>query len=285
MLFIIKLCIGGVALIEEISLKSKDDLEPLAITMQIHLLEKYRMYNKINFIKEHGYSYVNIDKHCFAKAAEAFSEYIIENMVFFFILDVLDEYIYELPKSSTCIILEKIRSCKTSAEVTDIKREIRDRLIYFANEYNQINITGFLTFSINDCKEKLYVMLYNIISDFSAEESYREIIDYLNAYIETEPSSLEVLNIFIFENGRIKYYDKNYIDITDNWPLSEISMNESYCSDDFSTQGDNLLETLMRILPQQINIYVCSDETNERILTTIKAIFGRRVIISELDPL
>lgn len=272
-------------MIEEISLKSKDDLEPLAITMQIHLLEKYRLCNKINFIKEHGYSYVNIDKHCFDKAAEAFSEYIIENMVFFFILDVLDEYIYEFTKSGTCIIMEKIRSFKTSDEVLEIKCEIRDRLMYFANEYNQINVTGFLNFSINDCKEKFYVMLYNIISDLSAEESYCEIIDYLNAYIESEPSSFDVLNIFIFEDGRIKYYDKNYIDITDNRPLCEIRTSESCCSDDCSMQGDNLLETLMQILPQQINIYVCCERTNEQILTTIKAIFGRRVFISEIDPL
>lgn len=272
-------------MIEVISLKSKDDLEPLAITMQIYLLEKYRMHNKINFIREHGFSYINIDKHCFSKAAEAFSEYIIENMVFFFILDVLDEYIFELPKTSTCLILEKIRSCKASTEVMEIKREIWDRLMHFANEYNQINVTGFLTFSINDCKEKLYMILYNIISDCSAEESYNEIIDYLNTYIETAPSNFEVLNIFIFENGRIKYYDKNYIDITDNWPLSEINLSELNCSDDYSAQGDNLLETLMRILPQQINIYVCCEETNERILTTIKAIFGGRVMISEIDPI
>lgn len=140
---------------EKITLKSKENSEPLAAVIQMYISEKTNSESAVKFDFDKRYYYIDINIEFLDYAARAFAAYIMENICLFFTLDILDDFGGELSNVEKELLFETVCEQINSPEGEDIRQEISKRLISFTEENETISIEGFTKFAINDCIENL----------------------------------------------------------------------------------------------------------------------------------
>lgn len=140
---------------ENITLKSKENSEPLAEVIQMCVFEKTNSDTAVKFKRDETGYYITINIRFFDCAAYAFAAYIVENIYLFFILDIIDDFGDDLTNIEKDLLIELVSEQINSTEGEDVKREIAKRLMSFTDENDVISIEGFTKFAINDCIENL----------------------------------------------------------------------------------------------------------------------------------
>ena len=166
---------------EKITLKSKENSEPLAEVIQMYIYEKTNSENTIEFdTDEKGY-YITVNIEFFDYAAYAFASYVTENIYLFFTLDLIDDFGEELSNIEKELLFEIVSEQLNSSEGEELKREIANRLTSFTRENEVISIEGFTKFAINDCIEKLCDLFCDVAFSFIMSDRfyYTELISAL----------------------------------------------------------------------------------------------------------
>ena len=158
---------------EKITLKSKENSEPLADVIQMYIYEKTNSENTIEFdSNEKGY-YITVNIDFFDYAAYAFASYVT--------LDLINDFGEELSNIEKELLVEIVSEQLNSSEGEGVKREIANRLTSFTRENEIISIEGFTKFAINDCIEKLCDLFCDVAFSFIMSDRfyYTELISAL----------------------------------------------------------------------------------------------------------
>lgn len=181
---------------------------------------------------------------------------------------------------------EKKDILENCIELFDLENEntyLRYKHIY-NSVYNYIStnksmiLSGFVQFRLGDYLDLLDTTIDMAVNKFIIDREYREFIEILQLYIDTKSSkdSPEIHMIYSQNYSFLIDHMKNII------PTDSSIANAKYLSDISFSSNDYTLNTLLNILPKEIEMHVngCEDE----FINTIKSIFGSRVVPLETFP-
>ena len=160
--------------------------------------------------------------------------------------------------------------CKTEAIS---KKEILFKQIYeYLNENKSIVIDGIVNFRIKEYMKELDNIVDIAVNQYIIEKEYNEFINLLKAYVNTAKTGNDLVHL-IYTNGEsiLLDEDKNIISLTDN------IANAKYLSDISFSSNDYALNTLLSIVPKNIEIHLICDE--DEFINTLKHIFEDRIYI------
>ncbi|KHD38497.1 hypothetical protein NL50_03030 [Clostridium acetobutylicum] len=153
------------------------------------------------------------------------------------------------------------------------KNKILDKINKCVNEYDEINVTGFITFRVKDIVESLKVIIDKVIERYMIEKEYDEFIKLLKYFVEMQESKLEIVNIYVIENGDYRLTDINGNDITDK---VMVEFSGAKFRNDIN-EDDILISGLITACPEKIVIHDIDKFLNKEILNTIQNVFENRV--------
>lgn len=167
--------------------------------------------------------------------------------------DLYDDEESVYPKEKSCRLL-----CNDFYEYLDANKSIV--------------LNGFMTFRIKNFIEVLVEQVDKSVNKFLVEREYTEFITLLRMYINTEPSSCDIIHLIYYNSKPLLLdKDKNIIEIDENL------FNAKYLSDITFSSNDYALNTLLTLLPKKIYIHLI-DNTIDEFITTLKLIFENRVV-------
>jgi putative sporulation protein YtxC len=142
---------------------------------------------------------------------------------------------------------------------------------YFKSN-KSIVLSGFITFRIKNYIEILVDQVDKSVNKFLIEREYTEFITLLRMYINTEPSSCDIIHLVYYNSEPILLdKDKKVIKVEENL------FNAKYLSDITFSSNDYALNTLLTLIPKKIYVHLI-DNTVDEFITTLKLIFENRVI-------
>ena len=140
---------------------------------------------------------------------------------------------------------------------------------YFKTNHSVV-LKGFIPFRTKEYIEVLLEQIDRSVNKYIIEKEYVEFISLLKVYVNSEPSSFDVIHL-IYHNGRPILLDENK-----NIINTETDMfNAKYLSDISFSSNDYALNTLLNLIPKKIYIHLVDENTDE-FINTIKLIFEDR---------
>ncbi len=256
-----------------ISIKSNENIENIAAISEAYLIENYNIKNSVHCeIKGKTYSVV-IKKETFELISKCIAQNLLIKYALLFIKNLFEEDYGDLSNEENYDILAFLQGKTKSLEFLYFVDLFDEKLHFFTNKYNRINIEGFFTFGINDIKQNLCELLEKYANEFLIEEELAEFSYMLKSYIDTEPSGIDEINIIIDKSGGYKYFDKYKNDIT------QICLAEFYAEfyESDASEDEILISVLILNLPQKITIHKLCEGKNTNLLMMLKNIFGNRL--------
>jgi len=157
---------------------------------------------------------------------------------------------------------------------------IKQNILDYLKEHNDINIKGFTNFRLSAYKKMLSELIQKVIEDYKLQKEYKEFIDMLKYFVESQKNRCKRLHIVFEENGEYTLLNENNFDITKK------------CFDEFTetkeqnnlNNEDVLISSLITLAPRKLFLHFESDNYNKKIVNTISQIFENKVYISS-EPL
>ncbi|URZ16943.1 putative sporulation protein YtxC [Clostridium felsineum] len=198
----------------------------------------------LNDILEESYFFLDIDEMSEIREV-CVGEILKDN-------NINDEEIFYINKKNK--ILEKINEC--------------------LEEYDEVNITGFVRFRMKFIEANLKIIIDKVIERYMIEKEYDEFVKLLKYFVDMQESKIEIVNIYVLETGEYKLTDVKGEDITDK-VMNEFSGAKSKKG---INEDDILISGLITACPQKIIIYDADKFQNKEILNTIENVFENKVI-------
>lgn len=143
---------------------------------------------------------------------------------------------------------------------------------YFSENKTMI-LDGFVNFRIADYKNCLDNIVDINVRQYVIDKEYFEFINLLKIYLESKPSTFNLVHLLYFNNHPIILDEfENLISVD----CSDI-VNKTYLSDISFSSCDYILNTLLTISPQKIIIHMSSEQDD--FINTLKLIFEKKVCI------
>lgn len=143
----------------------------------------------------------------------------------------------------------------------------------YVKEHHSIVLNGFVNFRLKSYKE---ILDYNIdicVSNYLIEKEYYEFINLLHLYVNSKESTINTVHlVYVNKESILIDSNKNIIPIQDN------IFDAKYLSDISFSSNDYCLNTLLNLLPKNLNIHLV-DNYEDEFITTLKLIFENRVAI------
>ena len=252
-----------------ISIKSNENIENIATISEAYLLENYNIKNSLICEK---YT-ISFKKDIFELISKCIAQNLLIKYSLMVLYNLFEEDYGELSQEEKFDIFTFLQGKTNSSEFLYYTDAFNEKLHFFTNKYNRINVEGFFRFGINDIKDDLYNLLERYANEFLIEEELLEFSYMLKSYIDTEPSGVDEINIVIDEFGKYKYFDKEKKDIT------KICLAEFYAEFYESDASDDeiLISVLIINLPKKITIHGLCESKNTNLLMMLKNIFGNRL--------
>lgn len=133
-------------------------------------------------------------------------------------------------------------------------------------------IEGFVNFRIPEYVSCLDTIVDLSVNKFIIDKEYHDFISLLKAYIDSKPSTIDLVHLIYTNNSPILLDDnKDLINLsTDN------IVNAAYLSDISFSNCDYILNTLLGLLPKKIIIHLIGAEDD--FINSLKLIFSTRII-------
>lgn len=142
---------------------------------------------------------------------------------------------------------------------------------YFSdNKY--VILDGFVHFKLGEYVKILDSIVDMCVNKFIIDREYNEFISLLKTYIQTTPSSADIIHL-IYKNHDSILLDSSKQLIKFNDEL----INKKYLSDISFSSNDFALNTLLTLLPRKLYIHLIDEEDD--FIDTLKFIFDNRVFI------
>ncbi|MBQ7669081.1 MAG: putative sporulation protein YtxC [Clostridia bacterium] len=244
------------------------------------------VFNKINSSEYAIYS--NDSDFLKLKISEILTEYILTNYEYSILKNIiLSDYFY-LTNDEKLEILDKAYSLITTNEneflkmLIILKRRflIKQSVLDLLNETSEINIDGFVNFRLKNYKNMLTEVVEKVTKDFILQKEYKEFIDMLKYFVDTQAKRTSKVHIVFENNGRYTILNDHNHDIT------------SECFEEFGdakrsnnlTNEDLLISSLISLAPKKVFIQLTSENYNQKILKTIMQIFENKTFIVDNTP-
>ncbi len=151
--------------------------------------------------------------------------------------------------------------------------EIYKALYNYLLEHHSIVLNGFVNFRLKKYRE---ILDYNVdlcVNNFLIEKEYYEFINILHLYVNSKESMIDTLHlVYLNKESILLDMKKNIVSTKDH------IFDAKYLSDISFSSNDYCLNTLLNLLPQNLNIHLV-DNFEDEFITTLKLIFENRVRI------
>lgn len=228
--------------------------------------------------------YENVIFHYFGNSEELFYDYVsdcLKNTILKFyeakLLSNLIEYNYfyfsELEKKQILDLCIDALSEEDNHNIWERKNVVFYLCKEYVKENKAVILDGLVRFRLKEYMNILDSIVESCVNSYIIEKEYLEFINLLKFYIDSKTSSNTTLHLIYFNQESILLdNEKNVIKFD-----SDIS-NAKYLSDITFSSNDYCLNTLLNILPKKLYIHLL-DEKEDEFISTLKTIFGKRVII------
>lgn len=191
---------------------------------------------------------------------------------------IKNEYFY-FDHFEQCKIAENTYDDLYDLEETIHTPELRFKILTncfyeYLNSNHSIVLKGFINFRIKKYLEILLEQIDKSVNKYIIEREYVEFIALLKTYVNSEPSSIDVVHL-LYNNFKPTLLDKNHNVIK----IDDDTLNSKYLSDISFSSNDYALNTLLNLVPKKIYIHLLDGESDE-FINTIKLIFEDRVEFS-----
>ena len=160
----------------------------------------------------------------------------------------------------------------SSGELTLRKEKIFSSLIEYISEHKFFILDGFVNFRLFEYDSLVEECVDIAVNKYIIDKEYREFIDLLSGYINSQASKLDTVHMIYSNAEPILLDDQNNILVYDNQ-----FENPKYLSDITFSSKDFCLNTLLNLLPRRIVVHLLVDE--DEFIETLRQIFGNRLMI------
>lgn len=248
----------------------EDEFKNLNLDNIFYCTKKFKNYK--NLIIHYKGQYISIFEHnltdilsnCILSFYEnKFIEKII-NYNYFYFNDIEKK---EIKKNCIRIITNN------KSDDINLRKDILWNCIYdYILENKNIVLQGFINFRISNYKKILDNVVDLCVNNFIIDREYHQFVDLLNIYINSKPCQTDTVNLIYIKNSTI-LLDNNKKII----PYSDTGFNAKYLSDITFSENDNVLNTLLYLIPKEINIHLIAEY--DEFIKTLELIFDGKVNI------
>ena len=126
----------------------------------------------------------------------------------------------------------------------------------------------------------LVELIQKVVEDYKLEKEYKEFINMLKYFVETQKNRCKKLHVVFEENGEYTLLNECNFDITKKCFEEFLETKEQ----NNLNNEDVLISSLITLAPRKIFLHFESDNYNKKIVNTISQIFENKVYISS-EPL
>lgn len=173
---------------------------------------------------------------------------------------------------------EIIKECTNLLDIKETNDFIYRKECILANvfkyltENNSMILSGFVNFRLQNYIKSIDSAVDIAVNKFILEKEYKEFIDLLKLYIKSkEPNINSIHLIYMNEDSILLDENKNIL------AISQDVFNAKYLSDISFSSNDYILNTLLDLLPKEINIHLIQGD--DEFIKTLKLIFENRIHI------
>ncbi|GAB6086836.1 sporulation protein YtxC [Alkaliphilus crotonatoxidans] len=156
------------------------------------------------------------------------------------------------------------------------KSRVLKRLMDHLNEQIEINIRGFITFSLKDYMMDLEETVERAIEDFISNKEYNDFIKLLKYFVDIQDSKVKIIHLVLDQDHRYKLYDEQYQLINNDY-LREIA--SEITENNFLSYEDILMSALITMAPEQIMIHQFPGMGKTEVIKTINRVFASKVTL------
>ena len=174
-------------------------------------------------------------------------------------------------------ILNNINLLFTTKDFLVKYDKINFSLVNYIKENHSLVIDGFVNFRLKDYVAFLDGFMDLAVNKFLIDKEYNEFVNILRLYInsESQNSKYEHIHLIYTKTNSILVDDsKNIISTQDD------IFNAKYLSDISFSSNDYILNTLLKLLPNNITIHIINTYQDE-FINTLKLIFQDKISICE----
>lgn len=157
---------------------------------------------------------------------------------------------------------------------------IKQNILEYLSENNYMNLSGFIQFRLSSYKKMLLELIQKVVDDYNLQKEYKEFIDMLKCFVESQKNRSPKLHVIFEENGEYLILDEKNKNITKNCFEEFIETKEK----NNLNNEDVLISSLITLAPRKLLLHFESENYNKKIVNTIEQIFENKVSISS-EPL
>jgi len=205
------------------------------------------------------------------------ADIIVENLQIRHMVRLLKQDYYFLSEKEQCDILVKalkrlwygtsgqkneVAMCKI-----DVKQRLADMLAQ--NEADTVMLEGFMRFRMKDYLEAWEKELALCVEEYVRKREYAEFVEILRLFVKIRIPRVRQVHICVDGNGQYMLLDERLCLLKSPFPGRDMD------------KDDALLSALVNMAPLSIIVHNKDRFFDERIIETIKDVFGQRVEFSE----
>ncbi len=161
---------------------------------------------------------------------------------------------------------------KETSDFTYRKECILNNVFEYIMEHNSMILSGFVNFRLQNYIKCIDSAVDIAVNKFILEKEYKEFIELLKLYIKSkEPNISSIHLIYMNEDSILLDENKNIL------AISQDVFNAKYLSDISFSSNDYILNTLLDLIPKEINIHLIQED--DEFIKTLKLIFENRIHI------
>ncbi len=143
---------------------------------------------------------------------------------------------------------------------------------FFLLEGVHLNLDGFVNFRLQDYRDELKKVLAGAVENFLAEKEYRELIQMLRYFLDTEEPKIDLIHLSLDQQGQFQVTDQRcqQVDL-EEW--EELTLEELEEGD----YEDLLVSMLVTIAPRHILVHQNVTPRYPRAVETLRRIFEQRL--------
>lgn len=161
---------------------------------------------------------------------------------------------------------------KETSDFTYRKECILNNVFEYIMEHKSMILSGFVNFRLQNYMKSIDSAVDIAVNKFILEKEYKEFIELLKLYIKSkEPNISSIHLIYMNEDSILLDENKNIL------AISQDVFNAKYLSDISFSSNDYILNTLLDLIPKEINIHLIQED--DEFIKTLKLIFENRIHI------